>query len=92
MEKFSVVIVTGRARGHRPYGIFVLWYIIPIATIAVQFACKDTIMHRQVRILSQFAFTKGDRILDIADRIVHMEDGRLVNDRTTVTSIASQVI
>jgi putative ABC transport system ATP-binding protein len=36
--------------------------------------------------------THDNRILDIADRIVHMEDGRLVNDRTTVTSIASQVI
>ena len=36
--------------------------------------------------------THDNRILDIADRIVHMEDGRLVSDRITATSIASQVI
>jgi hypothetical protein len=57
MGKFSVVIETGRARLPRPYGKIILWFIIAIATIVVQFACKDTIMHRQVRILSQFAFT-----------------------------------
>lgn len=32
--------------------------------------------------------THDNRILDITDRIVHMEDGRLVSDRITATSIA----